>query len=334
MGGNETGRSASGTSAPQNAPSTAVPPDRPVGPRRWRGLGILLGVFLLGVLLGWLLAPRSRCPGQTLGDGTVTGSAQSSRGAGPPGRLGTGKGEGSGGGGSGRASGDTKAGGGGGDATGESADAGGRGAGSGNTPAGSGDGRKHEDAEDTLARELAKYAEGADSTGRAEAAQSGPEVTGRVRMAHDFTYDMTGLPRYPDGVQEVVSSIAYKDPQDASQYHTSVAIVTGDSFDIVVAWYRGHLPRGWQDQTIGDLSQLAQQLTAQNLARTLTSASGDESGDAATAANGTTQVSSDPAARMQIAVFSPPAGTQGQPGVMIAKKGDQPVRVMMKARST
>jgi hypothetical protein len=146
----------------------------------------------------------------------------------------------------------------------------------------------------------------------------------KVLSAPDFTYDRTGLPRYPQGVQRVASALSYPDPNDSDIYGTSAAIVTDDSFDTVVGWYQSHLPAGWRSQNIGDLARLAQQLSPQNLTKMLSgSSSGAEPPDPTTSAAGD---------RMQISIFTPPAGVQGKPGVMVVKKGDDPVMAMLKAQ--
>ena len=77
-------------------------------PGKWRRRGILALVFLLGILLGWLLAPRcARCPGGATGDSRVSGPGAAVHGTGPGAKVGLGTGGGSGEGGSANASGDT-----------------------------------------------------------------------------------------------------------------------------------------------------------------------------------------------------------------------------------
>ena len=93
--------------------------------------------------------------------------------------------------------------------------------------------------------------------------------------AHDFTYDKTGLPRYPDAVSAVVSSMTYDTPDQTGPYKTGAGIVTTSSFDTVVAWYQKNLPGGWQSTTVGDFARMgaqAAQLSPQNLMKMLTGA--------------------------------------------------------------
>ncbi len=63
----------------------------------------------------------------------------------------------------------------------------------------------------------------------------------KVLSAHDFTYDRTGLPRYPDATQAVSSALSYDVPDKVDAYSSACGIVTGSSFDDVVAWYRNEL---------------------------------------------------------------------------------------------
>lgn len=65
---------------------------------------------------------------------------------------------------------------------------------------------------------------------------------GTVVVAKDFSYDSTGLPRYSSGVQSVASGLS----TDTLQHRKSslAAIVTNDSFDSVVTWYKSQVPAG------------------------------------------------------------------------------------------
>jgi len=132
--------------------------------------------------------------------------------------------------------------------------------------------------------------------------------------APDFSYDKTGLPRYSNLVQKVASAQVF-DKGDSGPFGSSVEIVTGDDFDKVVAWYQSQMPSGWKSQTVGDFGGMAAKF------RALMPSSSDS------------PPPPDPAGgdRVQLSIFTPPAGAQGSPGVMIAKKGDQPVMVLMKA---
>jgi hypothetical protein len=148
--------------------------------------------------------------------------------------------------------------------------------------------------------------------------------------ARDFTYDKTGLPRYPDAVQAVVSSITYDPPDRTDTYRTGAAIVTASSFAAVVDWYQQNLPGGWQSTTAGDFAQLgaaAQQLSPENILKML--GAGVQSG---AAANPLTAAPATPAAdRIRISIFKPPAGSPSDRGIMIVQKGDHPVEALLQA---
>ena len=148
--------------------------------------------------------------------------------------------------------------------------------------------------------------------------------------AHDFTYDKTGLPRYPDAVQAVVSSVTYDSPDRTDTYRTGAAIVTASSFAAVVDWYQKNLPGGWQSTTAGDFAQLgaaAQQLSAENILKMLDAgAQGGPAPSPLTAAPATAA-----ADRIRISIFKPPAGSPNDRGIMIVQKGDHPVEALLQA---
>ena len=82
--------------------------------------------------------------------------------------------------------------------------------------------------------------------------------------------------------------------------------MTASSFETVVDWYRQQLPPGWRNESISDLQRLANSLSLQP--------------DAAAGQ----------APRKQVAMFFPPRGTTGSPGVMIVAQDGQPVDVLLK----
>lgn len=175
---------------------------------------------------------------------------------------------------------------------------------------------------------LATGAPLADSDGDAAAAQ-GKMASVKVLSAHDFTYDKTGLPRYPDANQAVFSALSYDVPGRTDTYGSGSGIVTGGGFDDVVAWYRKNLPPGWSSSTIGDLSRLgvlAQALSPDKLMQMVSAP-----GDAAPAKAAGDIPATATADRTRLAMFSPPAGTKGDLGVMIVQRGDKPVTIMMKS---
>jgi hypothetical protein len=142
-------------------------------------------------------------------------------------------------------------------------------------------------------------------------------------VSPDFRYDKTGLPRYPDAVSGVVSAYTYGPGGQQDVNGSSVAIVTGSSFDTAVAWYVRNLPAGWRAQTVGDFNALAQSLSPQNLGKMLgMSASGNDP---------TASAPAPPAGpHIKLSVFTPPKGAANYPGVMIVQKDQEPVKILMK----
>ena len=294
---------------------------------------ILALVFLLGVLLGWLLAPKcAGCPGGADGDSRVSGAGGAVHGRGPGTKVGVGSGTGSGGGGYASGSGDIHGRGYDGDAAGASGNAGGGGGGSGTTDPGQSGTVKSKDAEDPLRTAVIRGASGDTPDGRGSGATPPPDVSGRELSAPDFTYDRTGLPRYAGAVQAVESAVVYDKADDQSSYGSSAGIVTGDSFDAVVAWYKGQLPAGWQSGSIPDLNQVKEQFTPENISKMLAAAVPGAAGDAPAPAPAA--AAADPATREAITLFKAPPGTAGEPGILIAQHGQQPVTVLLSARST
>jgi hypothetical protein len=154
---------------------------------------------------------------------------------------------------------------------------------------------------------------------------SGNLASGKVLTAPDFRYDKTGLPRYVDGNKAVFSAMSYDVEGKTDAYGSSAAILTNNSFDDTVSWYKKNLPAGWSSETIGDLNQLgavAQQFSPEKIMQML-------------AGGGTAKPDAPPAPtaaadRIRLSLFSPPAGTKGELGIMIVQKGDKPVEILMK----
>jgi hypothetical protein len=148
--------------------------------------------------------------------------------------------------------------------------------------------------------------------------------------SHDFTYDKTGLPRYPDAVKAVVSTVTYEPADQTDSYSSGAAIVTASTFDTVVDWYQKNLPGGWQSNTVGDFAQLgaqAKQLSPENILKML--GAGAQNG---AAPNSFTPAPATAAAdRIRISIFKPPPGTKNAPGIMIVQKGGSPVEALMQA---
>lgn len=135
-----------------------------IAPRsRWKRAVLMLAVLLLGVLIGWLLAPRCNSKSCASGDGTVSSDGGASGGKGAPMKLNQGEGSGDAPGGSGHASGAVKSGGGGsGGDSGGGADAARGHDGQGD---GGGGGQRDADSGDPLDSAVARHAQGLDAAG-------------------------------------------------------------------------------------------------------------------------------------------------------------------------
>ena len=150
-----------------------------------------------------------------------------------------------------------------------------------------------------------------------------PEAGNHTLAAPDYSYDKTGLPRYPDAVSGIASAYTYGPGGEQDVKGSSVAIVTASSFQTAVDWYVKNLPAGWHAQTVGNFSALAQQLSVENLGKMLSQGA---SGQGQTAA-----ASAPPAGpQFKVSIFTPPAGAANYPGVMIIQKDQEPVRILMK----
>jgi hypothetical protein len=153
---------------------------------------------------------------------------------------------------------------------------------------------------------------------------SAQQASGKVLTAHDFRYDKTNLPRYPDSVTAVASAISYPPGDRTDIYGTSSGIVTSSSFDTVVDWYGKNLPPGWHATTIRDLGSLAKQLSPEYILKMFGSQA-----DGSAAQPGSAASAAAPPEKLKISIFRPPAGSRADTGVMIIQKGDQPVQAFM-----
>jgi hypothetical protein len=152
--------------------------------------------------------------------------------------------------------------------------------------------------------------------------------------ADDFRYDKTGLPRYPQSVRKIASTLSREAPPGHG-YHSTCAIVSSSSFQDVVDWYKANLPTGWSEQTVGDLNSLAQQVSLANITAALTAAAhaGSPTGTAA-AGNDNAAAAGPPEDALSVAMFSPPPGMSGDPIIMIRQKAGQPVVITMSRSGT
>jgi hypothetical protein len=159
--------------------------------------------------------------------------------------------------------------------------------------------------------------------------QDHPTARTKSLVAYDFSYDKTNLPRYPDNVREVASSISHlldaKTGEPTSAYGTGAGIVTTSSFDDVVDWYRKNVPADWQSSSIGDFGQLAQQATQGPSADIMKLLKGEMPGAAST---------SPAAPQVRVALFAAPTSTAGSPDgtIMIMQKVDKPVSVYLQTQ--
>lgn len=184
-----------------------------------------------------------------------------------------------------------------------------------------------------LRHDLTKYAQGDGmQSGGADDDSATLPPQGKSYSASDFTYDKTNLPRYPDAVSAVVSSIAYGPDGRTDTYNTGAGIVTASSFDAVVSWYRQHLPPGWRNMTIGDMQQLSAQLSTPAIMQML-GAQPPANAAASGAVAPTAPAAAAPAAdRIRLSLFTPPADAKAKVGVMIVQHGDGPVEALLHAK--
>ena len=161
---------------------------------------------------------------------------------------------------------------------------------------------------------------------------NGKDASVKVLSAHDFSYDKTGLPRYLDANQAVFSAMSYDVPGRTDTYGSASGIVSGSAFDDVVGWYRKNLPAGWSNSAVSDLNRLgavAQQLSPDKIMQMFAAPNGGtpekSAGDIPATAT---------ADRIRLSMFSPPAGTKGDPGVMIVQRDGKPVTILMKTHTS
>ncbi len=165
------------------------------------------------------------------------------------------------------------------------------------------------------------------SVGSRDTAQSDfKDTSTKTLTARDFSYDKTGLPRYPEANTAVSSAVSYEAPGRTDTYGSACGILTTSSFDEVVGWYRKNLPASWSDSTIGDMDQLRKQLTPDKIMQMIVAPN-----DAASAKSAGDVPATAAADRQRLSLFSPPAGTKGNVGIMIVQKGGNPVTVLLKA---
>jgi len=145
---------------------------------------------------------------------------------------------------------------------------------------------------------------------------------GTVLTAKDFSYDSTGLPRYSSVVRAVVSGVATDTVRHKKS--TLAAIVTSDSFDTVVTWYKGHVPAGWHAQSMGDIDAVAKAMSPQAIMGMITGAANGKTPDTAAISAAETASGDN-----SVAIFNPPNQTADSRSIMIVKKKGHPTEIMM-----
>jgi hypothetical protein len=282
--------------------NAAMPQERESRRRYWW----VLIIFLLGVLIGWLLAPRCKsCSGSTPSAAAGGGAAKlqadlddGKRGSGPPHDV----------------QGDKPLG----------PDSGPPNSGY----AAVGNNLKSSDQPSLPDNQKLKRTDGAgpDSVG----VPDGPG--GQILKASDFRYDKTGLPRFGQSVSTTGSTLSHA--VGSAAYHSTAAIVTSSRFEDVVAWYKAQLPSGWTAQVVGDVGALAQQVSIGNILNTLTAATQNQGAAAGNAAPNSAATSAPSANAQGIAIFSPPPNSAGEPSIMIQQGKDHAVEITMSKDGT
>jgi len=285
---------------------------------------------IIAFILGYLLGRRSpQCPSLSLGDASVTGHGAGSP-SGAPSRIRVeGKNEGTvTSGGISEASGAIKGGAGRNDAVG----GGGDDEGSGNTR-GSGTGfasgksPADSDAKGSLGSAVIRGL-GSDSRGwGTTAANDRVDPAMDTVTAPNFTYDLTGLPRYSHVTRTMSGLSTRKDiPADTG---TVAAMLTADSFDSVASWYHTHVPPGWHESKMSNMEQMAAQLSPQNIAKMLSAyVNGAPAGDSS-------PTPTDSAPGHSIAIWTAPDNdAHHYRGIMVATAPGEPTQVVLRRSVT
>jgi hypothetical protein len=280
--------------------NAAAPPLRESRRRYWW----VLIIFLLGVLIGWLLAPRCKSCADSAPSAAAGGGAKLS------GDTGAGK----------RGSGPLH------DGRGDKT----MGPDSGTPPPGYdalGNKLKLSDQPSAPATQNLKHVDGAGPDYKGVPDPPG----GQILKASDFRYDKTGLPRYAQFVSTTASTLYHA--AGSAAYHSTAAIITSSRFEDVVDWYKAQLPAGWNAQVVGDVGALAQQVSIGNILNTLTAATQNKSATPSNALPNTTSTSAPSADAQSVAMFSPPPNSVGDPSIMI-QQSNHTVEITMSKDGT
>ena len=147
-----------------------------------------------------------------------------------------------------------------------------------------------------------------------------------TRGAPDFSLDATGLPRYPNSVTKVASTLTLR-PDAPGDSASRCVIVTSDSFETVKQWYHTHLPAGWHEQSAADVQQLAKQVSPENIMKMLGAARQDGKMPASLPAPSS---SPSDAAQLSVATWSAPDnGAHSERQVIVKAVEGQPTQVDM-----
>jgi hypothetical protein len=280
--------------------NAAAPPLRASRRRYWWGLII----FLLGVLIGWLLAPRCKSCGDSSPTAAAGGGAKLDDG-----------------------SGDAKPG------SAQPKDAPGAktiGPDSGKpNPGYDAVGYKLNYA-DQPSPPVDQHLQHQDGTGP-DYNGTGDPSGGKILRASDFRYDKTGLPRYAQSVSTTASTLYHA--VGSTAYHSTAAIITSSRFEDVVDWYKAQLPAGWNAQVVGDVGALAQQVSIGNILNTLTAATQNKSATPSNALPNAPSTSAPSANARSVAMFSPPPNSVGDPSIMI-QQSNHTVEITMSKDGT
>jgi hypothetical protein len=281
---------------------------------------------IIAFVLGYLLGRRGHeCPSMSFGDGSVAGNSAGSPPGGPSRIRVKGKVEGEvKSGGMSEGGGATKSGGGGGAGGGGGGDdeGGGNTRGSGEA-FGSGKLRADSDAAGSLGSEvihgLASVTGGLGGSSASE--QVGPSID--TVTAPNFEYDLTGLPRYSNVTRSMSGLSTRKDVR--ADTGTVAAMLTPDSFDSVASWYHTHVPSGWRETKMGNMEQMAAQLSPQNLAKMLSAAvSGAPAG-------GSSATPADSTPGHSVAIWTAPDNdAHHYRGIMVVTTPGEATRVVLK----
>jgi hypothetical protein len=313
-----------GGSASASTPFAPVPTAAARDEQWKRKLIAILIAFVFGFLLAWFL---KKCPEKSPSSGGGTGDASVS-GGGAPGGAGApakfsqghpGAADGGGGNGGGKTDGGSgKAGTGSGDADLPSGPEGPDGKrGTADDPPGS-DASGKNPAGDMLIKSAEGKLGGQGSVN--DTSPAGPPPA-NLKMARDFSLDSTGLPRYASGVSQVASGMSTDTVRHKKS--TMAAIVTNDSFDNVVDWYKGQVPAGWHNSVIGDMEAMSKALSPDAIKNMISGAMSGGPVD-------TASISSAAAGRKTgVAIFSPPNQTADPRTIMVMTKPGQPVQIIM-----